>query len=178
MGYADIIADISSTGVTLRENRLRPLLDGTVIDSQAALVGNGRLLAAEPARLALMRAILERIESSIRARKYQRISANIQGESAEDVAALVMSERDLAGIQGPTVSDVYSDDGGKWFNVQVVVGKGELIPAVDHFRSMGGSGITVNEASYVFRARCDSYDRLVSNLRPYVDSGMSERDAP
>ena len=177
MGYADMIADISATGVTLRENRLRPLLDGTVIDSQAALVGNGRLLAADPGRLALMRSILERIESSIRARKYQRISANIQGESAEDVARLVMSERELAGIQGPTVSDVYSDDGRKWFNVQVVVGKGELISAVDHFRGMGGSGITVNEASYVFRARCDSYDRLMSNLRPYYEAGVPERGA-
>ena len=76
------------------------------------------------------------------------------------------------------MSDVYSDDGRKWFNVQVVVGKGELIPAVDHFRSMGGSGITVNEASYVFRARCDSYDRLVSNLRPYFAAGVPGRDAP
>ena len=69
MGYADMIADISATGVTLRENRLRPLLDGTVIESQAALVGNGRLLAADPARLTMMRALLERVESSIRARQ-------------------------------------------------------------------------------------------------------------
>ena len=118
--------------------------------------------------------MLERVESSIRARKYQRISANIQGESAEDVAALVMSERELAGIQGPTVSDVYSDDGRKWFNVQVVVGKGELLPAVDHFRGMGGSGITVNEASYVFRARCESYERLMSNLGPYFETDAPE----
>ena len=88
-----------------------------------------------------------------------------------------MSERELAGIQGPTVSDVYSDDGRKWFNVQVVVGKGELISAVDHFRGMGGSGITVNEASYVFRARCDSYDRLMSNLGPHFEAGMPERGA-
>jgi len=35
VGYADFIADITSTGTTLRENRLRPLEDGTILNSQA-----------------------------------------------------------------------------------------------------------------------------------------------
>ena len=42
MGYADIIADITATGTTLRENDLRILVDGIVIRSQSVIVGNGR----------------------------------------------------------------------------------------------------------------------------------------
>ena len=167
MGYADMIADITATGVTLRENRLRPLLDGAVIQSQAALVGNARLLAVLPERLSLVRELLERVEASLRARRFQRISANIPGESPESVARMVMSRRELAGIEGPTVANVFTDDGLNWFNVQVVVRKNDLIAAVDHFRSIGGSGITVNEASYAFRSRCESFDRLMDSLEPY-----------
>ncbi|MEX0761671.1 MAG: ATP phosphoribosyltransferase [Dehalococcoidia bacterium] len=171
MGYADMIADITATGVTLRENRLRPLVDGTVIESQAVLIGNGRLLAADDNKLALARELLERIEASLRARGFQRITANIEGESADEVACKVMSVRQLAGIQGPTLSKVHTDDGRKWFAVQVVIRKSDLIRAVDHFRRLGGSGITVNEASYVFRSRCESYDRLVANVAAFKNGG-------
>ena len=43
MGYADMIADITSTGTTLRENRLKQIEGGTLIESQACLIGNKRL---------------------------------------------------------------------------------------------------------------------------------------
>ena len=45
IGYADVIADITATGRTLRENDLRILVDGTVIESQSVMVGNARTLA-------------------------------------------------------------------------------------------------------------------------------------
>jgi ATP phosphoribosyltransferase len=165
MGYADLIADITASGTTLRENRLRPLRDGVVIASQAAMVGNGRLLGADAKKLGLTRGLLERVEATLRARGFQRVTANIQGESADAVARRVMSKRHLAGMQGPTMSDVYSDDRQRWFQVQVVVKRSDIIEVVDHFRELGGSGLTVNDATYVFRARCEAYDRLVATLR-------------
>ena len=45
MGFADIIADISSSGTTMRENRLKMIVDGTILKSQACIIGNRRLLA-------------------------------------------------------------------------------------------------------------------------------------
>ena len=74
MGYADIIADITATGTTLRENGLRILVDGTIIDSQAVIVGNGRALANDPEKLTLTRKLLEKIEASLRANRYQRVT--------------------------------------------------------------------------------------------------------
>lgn len=171
MGYADLIADIVASGATLRENRLRPLADGEVVESQAALIANGRQLASDPEKLAVMRELLERIEASLRARVFQRITANILGESAADVARLVMSDRRFGGLQGPTISDVFSDDGKTWFAAQVVVAKEDLMAVVRHLRSLGGSGITVNEASYVFRRECEAYERLLENLAPFKGAG-------
>jgi ATP phosphoribosyltransferase len=167
LGYADLIADIVDTGTTLRENRLRPLEDGTVIESQAALVANGRQLASDPAKLEAMGELLERIEASLRARNFQRITANIEGETAGDVAKRVMSKREYAGLHGPTISDVYSGDGGKWFAAQVVVAKQDVLPAVNHFRALGGSGITVTDATFVFRKECEALQKLNAELERF-----------
>ena len=164
MGYADLIADITASGTTLRENGLRPLSDGLVRASQAAFIGNISLLEADPEKLDVTREILERVEAYIRARDFQRLSANIQGESEEEVAGMLMRERELAGIHGPTISRVYSDDGKMWFGVQIVVQRKDMIRVVDHLRALGGSGITINEAAYVFRSECESFDALVAAL--------------
>src|SRR5579884_1439022 len=51
LGYADIICDISSSGVTLRENRLKPITGGTLLTSQACLIGN-RKPAGRPGQAA------------------------------------------------------------------------------------------------------------------------------
>jgi len=44
IGYADIISDLVSSGQTLRDNRLRPLSDGLILQSQAVLVANRKAL--------------------------------------------------------------------------------------------------------------------------------------
>jgi len=170
MGYADLVADVSASGTTLRENHLRPLEDGNVLVTQAAIVCNARLLAADSGKLRLTREMLERMESYLRAGEYQRITANVQGESAEEVAERVMEDDRFKGIQGPTVSDVYSGS-DRWFAVQVVVQKTDLTRAVDHFRALGCSSITVSDAKYVFRDRCEAYDRLEQALERFQGKG-------
>jgi ATP phosphoribosyltransferase len=164
MGYADLIADISASGTTLRENGLRPLVDGVVCQSQASIIGNRRLLAADEEKLAATREILERVESHLRGTEFQRVSANIEGPSAEQVAETVMSKRQLAGLHGPTIAPVFSDDGKSWFGIQLVVRRSDMIRVVDHLRSLGGSGISVTAVDYVFRAKCDSYIALLDRL--------------
>ena len=38
IGYADIIADITVTGKTMKENNLKPLKDGVLFNSQACVI--------------------------------------------------------------------------------------------------------------------------------------------
>lgn len=166
MGFADVIADLTSSGTTLRENGLKTLVDGTVLGSQACLVGNFDALRRDPEALVTTRAILERMEACLRARDYFTVTANVQGESAEAVAVCVMNEPAVAGIQGPTVSKVYSrhEDGSDWYAATVVVRKDRLLTAVDHLRGIGGSGVTVSSPNYVFGAQSQHYLRLVETL--------------
>jgi len=171
MGYADIIADITATGTTLRENGLRILVDGTIIDSQAVIVGNGRVLANDPEKLALTRKLLEKIDASLRANRYQQVTGDIQGDSEDEVIRRVMKRRELAGAGGPTISAVHTGNNSSWFTVQVLVQKTDLTEVVNHFRDLGGIGIAATDVQYAYRERCDSYDQLVANLSRFRETG-------
>lgn len=65
IGYADLISDLVSSGQTLRDNRLRPLEDGQILASQAALIANRRSLQTNPQALPVARQLLEFIEAHL-----------------------------------------------------------------------------------------------------------------
>ena len=52
IGYADVIADLVSTGTTLRDNRLRVIEDGLILYSQACLIASRSSLKSRPRALA------------------------------------------------------------------------------------------------------------------------------
>ncbi len=165
VGYADFIADISSTGTTLRENRLRPLDDGTIVRSQAVLIGNRAALLARPELLADTRQMLEFVEAHRRARGQYMIFANMRGTSAEEVAARVFSQPDLGGLQGPTVSPMITRQGaGAWWAINIVCHAGTLYRAIQQIRAIGGSGVVVTPVTYIFEEAPERYQRLLATL--------------
>src|SRR6202011_6341923 len=99
---ADIICDLTSSGVTLRENRLKSIAGGDVLGSQACLIGNRQSLLADPDRLEATHSLLELMEAFLRARQQVSITANIRGESAEAVARRALANGGVAGLRGPT----------------------------------------------------------------------------
>jgi len=166
MGYADIIADITETGVTLRDNRLKTIAEGTILKSQACLIGNRRLLKQDPCCLETTRLVLELIEARLRATNYYSVTANIRGGSPEAVVEHLRMHPEVAGIQGPTISKVYSklNQEQDWYAVTVVVEMDKMVEAVETMRQMGGSGITVFSANYVFESESGIYERLLQQL--------------
>ncbi|MQG10590.1 MAG: ATP phosphoribosyltransferase, partial [SAR202 cluster bacterium] len=52
-GYADLIADVTATGTTLRENQLKQLDEGTILSSQSCLIANPVSLGTSREALAL-----------------------------------------------------------------------------------------------------------------------------
>jgi len=165
MGYADIIADISSSGTTLRENRLKTIEDGTIFRSQACLVANRRLLRRDADKLDTTRRLLEMIEARMRAAGYYSVEANIRGPSAEAVARNICSDPELAGLQGPTIAPVYSKEGEEgWYSVTVVVQQDRLVDTIEHLRRVGGNSSAVFPASYVFSRECEGYRHLLEEL--------------
>lgn len=164
MGYADMISDIVQTGVTIRENRLKPISDGTILRSQAVLIGNKKTLTEEANRLESTRILLEMIESSRAANRFYRLNANIQGQSENDIAAAVTKRPETAGIQGPTIAPLHSKSTpkAKWYDVTIIVKKDDLMTAVDHLRAVGGSEIIATPVAYVFQNESISYQRLLN----------------
>jgi len=164
MGYADLIVDVSASGVTLRENHLKRLEDGTVLESEGALIGNRRLMQDYPERLHAAREVIERIEAHRAAGGYLRVTANIEGQSEEAVAAKVMERPEAMGLQGPTISSVYVPNGKRLYAVTVYIDRSALTSVVDYFRAIGGASVTVSEASYVFGQESPAYARLLASL--------------
>jgi ATP phosphoribosyltransferase len=162
MGTADLIADLSETGTTIKENHLKLLGGGTVLKSQSCLIGN-RATLAQGAKLATMRYMLELMEASLRSEGFYYLIANVAGSSEESVAELVSQKPELAGLTGPTISKVYPKSGqGNWYDVTIILAHEDLITAIDHLRTIGATGIAAIPTKYSFEDRCRAYERLVA----------------
>src|SRR5690606_22604108 len=107
IGYADAIIDLAQTGTTLRENHLKPLPDGVIVESQACLVGNLNALRTNPAILESTRLLLEYIDAALSGRSFYQVTVNICGESASGVAQQVAANPITRGLQGPTIAPIY-----------------------------------------------------------------------
>jgi ATP phosphoribosyltransferase len=171
LGYADVIADLSETGVTLRDNRLRVIDGGVILKAQASLIASLRTLRNQPAKLEAVRSIVEMSESRLRSRKYRIVTANVQGDSAEQVARHVNQKLETAGEQGPTIADVFSKESAsaqRWYEVRVIVPSKYLLAAVDHLREAGSRGITVNSPDYVFDSCSLAFEQLCNAIEEYA----------
>ena len=159
-GYADLIADLTASGATLRENQLKQLDEGTILTSQACLIANPVLLSVSREALALARSIVELIEGHLRAEPYYRLTANVRAASAEEVSSTVLARPDLAGLRGPTVARVYNIEEQDWFNVSLLIKKGQLLEAVDHLRNCGAIDVAASQLSYLFDGHSEAYENL------------------
>ena len=160
IGYADIIADISSSGTTMRENRLKPIHGGSILTSEACLISNRVLLGADYAKLDRAKALLEIVEAHLESQGFYSITANMRGEAAEDIAANILENSDISGLRVPTISKVYTRDGESWYGVTVIVERAKMLEAVEHLRRIGGTSVTVSQPSYVFQSECRAHARL------------------
>ena len=160
MGYADIIADISSTGTTLRENRLKTIQGGSVISSQACLISNNSLLATDTEKFDLAKSVVERIEAHLKALNFCSVTANMKGDSENSISSYILQHGEISGLQGPTISQVFTDGSEKWFSATVVIQKQKLLKAVELFRQIGGTSVTVSQQDYIFDSECNGVARL------------------
>jgi len=165
IGYADMISDLVSSGQTLKDNRLRALLDGVIQPSQAALIANRKALRSNPEVLEMARRLLEYIEAHLRAKDNLLVTANMRGESPEAIAQKIFSQTNVGGLQGPTISPVVVRDGGKWYSVSVVVHSDRLPQAIIELRAIGGSGIIVSPVTYIFEEEPPRYKAMLDALK-------------
>ena len=159
-GYADLIADLTASGGTLRENGLKTLDEGTILVSQACLITNPARLEMLGKGLSLARSLAEMMESHLRARPYYRITANVQGPSEQQVSATILARPNLAGLRGPTITRVYNLEEQDWYSVSLLVKKESLLEAVAHLRDSGAEDIAASQLSYLFDGRSKAFAQL------------------
>jgi ATP phosphoribosyltransferase len=130
LGVADVIADVVSTGTTLRQAGLEVLGDPILV-SEAVLVRR-RGAASTPA----VDQLLRRLNGVIIARRYVMMDYDVRVEHLDAACALT------PGIESPTVSPLH-DKG--WVAVRSMVERHRTNPIMDELWELGARGILVTD---------------------------------
>jgi ATP phosphoribosyltransferase len=172
LGYADIIADLTTTGTTLRQNHLKQIENGVILKSQACLICNRASLQDKIASIRrTLKDLLERVDATIEGRRYYSITASVQGKSPNEIAGHLAKDskgqlQDLAIIPAHT-----SDKTGvenkleQKYKVTAVVHHSRILQAMTCLRAVQGSYITVRPIRYIFYEKSNSYEMLMTLLR-------------
>ncbi|MFC2042969.1 ATP phosphoribosyltransferase [Chloroflexota bacterium] len=150
VGYADLIVDLVSTGTTLRDNRLKKLHEGKILDAEACLIANCERLKKNPDTLTIAMQLLEMIGAHLRGKQNLAVFANVRANSMEEISEKIFKKKVISGLQGPTVSRILTQETDNFFAIHVVVRKEELHKAIGELREIGGSGVVVSPVNYIF----------------------------
>lgn len=130
LGVADAVADVVSTGTTLRRAGLEVVGDA-LLESEALLIGRqGRELNQAAERF------VHRLESVIHAREYVLVDYDCPLELLDAAVEIT------PGFESPTVSDMADPD---WRAVRALVAREVVHSAMDDLYALGARAILVTE---------------------------------
>jgi ATP phosphoribosyltransferase len=164
VGYADLIVDLVSTGTTLRDNRLKKLPEGKLLDVEACLISNREKLKNNSETLLIATQLLEMIGAHLRGKNNLSVFANVRASSLEEISEKIFHKKVIRGLQGPTVSRILSRDTKNFFAIHVVVRKEELHKAIGELREIGGSGVVVSPVNYIFEEEPQEIIKMIAAL--------------
>ncbi len=130
LGVADVIADVVSTGATLRQAGLETLGE-PILTSSAVLIrqvgkpGNGPVTQ-----------LLRRLQGVLVARRYVMLAYDVRAELLERASALT------PGIESPTVSPLHREG---WLAVQAMVARADMHRIMDELYELGARAILVTD---------------------------------
>jgi ATP phosphoribosyltransferase len=127
LGVADAVADVVSTGSTLRKAGLE-IFGPVILESTAVLISS----AEEKPGVATL---LRRLQGVLVARQYVLMDYDITRAQLD--AACVLAP----GIESPTVSSLHDPD---WVAVRVMVPRGDMNNIMDELYSLGARAILVS----------------------------------
>ncbi len=130
LGVADVIADVVSTGTTLRQAGLE-IVGEVILESEAVLAV--RAGAPEPAGLDVF---VRRLQGVLVARSYVMMDYDIRVERVEEACRLT------PGIESPTVSPLHREG---WVAVRSMVMRDQAQRVMDELWDLGARGILVTD---------------------------------
>ncbi|MBR2069660.1 MAG: ATP phosphoribosyltransferase [Candidatus Gastranaerophilales bacterium] len=130
LGFCDCVIDITSTGTTLKSNRLK-IID-KILSSSTVLCSRCDL---EPEKQLKLRSLIRAIDSVIDAQSKKYLMAHIPKNKIEDV------KKFLPGLSSPTVMPLYESEDK--VVIHVVVDEDKIYDAIDNLKQIGGGGILI-----------------------------------
>eukprot|EP00955_Chlamydomonas_euryale_P082559 363740-Chlamydomonas_euryale.AAC.22 len=106
----------------------------------------------------------------LQAEQYYSVIANMRGDGPEAVAEKLLTCEALKGLQGPTISQVYTLNGNGsaaqrgFYAASICVSKKRLYAAVKELQKLGGSGVLVQPMTYIFDEEPRRWTDLLSRL--------------
>ena len=159
------IVDLVSSGSDAAGQPTPGLEGGVVLRSQAALIAN-RSRSESSSRGSRYRPNASRVHRGTPQGPRPDGRGRYAGESPQRIAARMLGERVLGGLQGPTIAPVLVADGDpNWYAVQIVVGADSLIEAIAELRAIGGSGVVVTPVTYIFEEEPDRYRAMMEAVK-------------
>ena len=130
LGVADLIADVVSTGNTLRQAGLA-IFGEPILTSEAILIS--RQGVAIPAELEVL---IRRLQGVVTARQYVLLDYDVKKSDIEAACAIT------PGLESPTISPLQNPE---WFAVRAMVLRTQTNEIMDQLWALGARGILVTD---------------------------------
>ncbi len=132
LGVADVIADLVSTGSTLKVNGLREI--ATILESTARLIANQEAVD-DPRKGQRVEELVTALQSVILARSKRYLMANVPKDRLQEVREII------PGLSGPTIVEIRNGNG--WVAAHAVVEAERIYQTIIRLKSVGAEGILV-----------------------------------
>lgn len=130
LGVADAIADVVSTGNTLRQAGLS-IFGEPILQSEAILIKGPNAKIAQELEI-----LIRRLQGVVTARQYVLLDYDIPKNKVSEACAIT------PGLESPTISPLQKDD---WVAVRAMVLRRDTNRLMDEIWALGGRGILVTD---------------------------------
>ena len=138
LGLSDVVVDITSSGSTLKSNKLR-IID-KILESTAIIIANKNLTEAQQEKTDTL---LRALKSVIDAREKKYLMAHVPKTSLEEIRNF------LPGLSSPIIMTLAGDD--EHVVMHVVVDADKVFDSIDKLKKLGGQGILIMTVDQMVR---------------------------
>ena len=138
LGLSDVVVDITSSGSTLKSNKLKVI--DKILYSCAIVVARKGLSQTLQKRT---ETLLVALKSVLEAREKKYLMANVPKDKLDEIRTF------LPGFTAPTVMTMMGDD--KNVVIHVVVDADKVFDSVEHLKALGGQGILIMTVDQMVR---------------------------
>lgn len=138
LGLSDVVVDITSSGSTLKSNKLR-IID-KILESTAIVIANKNLNEEKKEKTQV---VLRALKSVIDAREKKYLMAHVPKSSLDEIRSF------MPGLSSPTIMSLAGDD--KHVVMHVVVDADKVFDSIDKLKKLGGQGILIMTVDQMVR---------------------------